>query len=355
MNIATDNSTYYIMFQNKPVVKVDMGKGEITYREDLCPYNLSLIDSPQNFNEQCQNLVAFTKWCSGRIRFMERKYAPQLCNCLNIPMNEDIKFLADIAITYSCSTLWDAWWIKKKDSDVYYQDISLFKNRNENLLTVVSLFGELVRTNTNLSNWADLTVGGFSPKSWVYEKGSIYLYKNSKNTIGEVAASKVLSSMGVNVVPYEQVTIRNTLFTKSPCFTSESVSFIPCSDLLKREGIYVMDKVKKTYIKEYANMVVAFYLVGNMDLSDKSWGLLMSNKSGKIMGIAPLFGFEKCFLKYDALSNFVIHELAVNYAAYSDIDYDKADLSVIPEHFRDVFRFRCEEMQKIRDKTKMQG
>lgn len=352
MNIGSDSSVYYIMFMDKPVVKVDMGKGDVTIREEFCPYDLSMIEQPQNFNERFQNLTAFVEWCASRVRFMERMYAPQICSCLGLPIDDDPKHLADIAVTYSGSTMKDAWWVKKKDSDVVYNDISLFQNKAENPLTVISLFGEQGKLERNLDNWSDLTIGGFSPKSWVYEQGVFYLYKQSRNTKGEVAASKVLASMGVHVVPYEQVKIRDTLFTKSPCFTSEKVSFISCNALVKKKGLKIIDTIRSQFPKEYANMIVSTYLVGNEDLTDKSWGVLMSNQSGKILGIAPLFGFEKCFLKYDAMANFVIREVAANYAAQAEIDYDKADISHVPEHFRDTFRYRCEEMRTIREKAK---
>ena len=357
MIIGSDNSIYYIMFQDKPVVKVDMGKGDVSFREDFCPYDLTLIEQPENFNDRFKNLTAFMEWCARRVRFMERMYAPQLCNCLDIPMDDDPKHLADIAVSYYGSTLRDAWWIKKKDSDIPYGEVSLFRKKSENLLTMVSLFGDMVKVGNDLTltNWADLTVGGFSPKSWVYEKGAFYLYKNSRNTMGEVAASKALASMGVNVVPYDQVRIRDTLFTKSPCFTSEHVSFIPCNALVRKKGLKVIDQIRNKFPKEYANMIVSTYLVGNEDLTDKSWGVLMSNQSGKIMGIAPLFGFEKCFLKYDAMTNFVIREVAANYAAKAEINYDMADISVVPENFRDTFKFRCEEMRNIHDKAKQEA
>ncbi|MBQ8118014.1 MAG: hypothetical protein IJ147_08165 [Lachnospiraceae bacterium] len=352
MNIGSDNSVYYIMFMDKPVVKIDMGKGDVSFREDFCPYDLTLIEEPVNFNERFKNLTAFMEWCARRVRFMERQYAPQLCSSLNVPLDDEPRHLADIAVAYHGSTMQDAWWIKKRDSDIKYGDVSLFRNKKENLLTIVSLFGEMVKTSGRLENWADLTIGGFSPKSWIYEDGAFYLYKNSRNTMGEVAASKVLASMGVNVVPYEQVRIRDTLFTKSPCFTSEQVSFVSCNALVRKKGIKIIDQIRSSFPKEYANLIVSTYLVGNEDLTDKSWGCLMSNQSGKILGIAPLFGFEKCFLKYDAMANFVIHEVASNYAALAEIDYDAADISVVPEHFRDTFRNRCEEMQMIRDRAK---
>ena len=346
MNIGSDSSVYYIMFMDKPVVKIDMGKGEIALREEFCPYDLILIEEPQNFNERFQNLKAFVDWCAGRIGFMQRMYAPQICAFLDVPIDDDPVHLSDIALTYYGSTMKDAWWVKKKDSDATYADVSLFYNKNENFLTAVSLFGEQVKPGKTLANWSDLTIGGFSPKSWVYEDGAFYLYKNSRNTQGEVAASKVLASMGVQVVPYEQIKMRNTLFTKSPCFTSDKVSFLSCNDVVKKKGIRYIDEIKKQFPKDYANMIVSSYLVGNEDLSGKNWGVLMSNQSGRIIGIAPLFGFEKCFLNYDAMVNMVIHEVAKNYASQADIAYEKADISCIPEHFRDTFRSRCEEMMK---------
>ena len=115
------------------------------------------------------------------------------------------------------------------------------------------------------------------------------------------------------------------------------------------QALQGIDEIKKQFPKEYANMIVSSYLVGNEDLTGKSWGVLMSNQSGKIIGIAPLYGFEKCFLNYDAMVNLVIHEVAKNYAAQADIAYEQADISAIPEHFRDTFRSRCEEMMRIRD------
>ena len=368
------------MTQNKKLAEINTETGDAIVYAKL-PIGLSLVEHPATIASSVKNITAFQDWCSGRVLMMSQKHAKKMCNALALSQDMNTANKANIAISYHCSTLNDCYWVKTYDEDVCYEDVSLFRNTSTNILTPVSLRGEASSIfRHKLENWSDIGVDGTLAKSWIREDGVYYLYKENNNAAGEELASTILDMLGVDHVSYTKVKDSGLEMTKCKCFTSEDVGFIPYRTLVKEMGENALDYVKNTFMEDFANLAVCSYLIGNENLHDKNWGLLI-NSDGNITGMAPMFDFDGCFVTYKASASLLflpdcryitedgkntnlfefdiddfytvkgptLKEAAMKYSKYSSIDLSSIDYSLIPDKFRDEFQIRVSEIiaQKV--------
>lgn len=383
MNTLTKNqSEYELMLYDTKVATINIEDGEVLIDSNL-PIGLSLISEPHTVKDAVKNIFAFQDWCSSRILMMSQKHAKKICNALAISQDLSTESKAKIALTYHCSTLNDNYWVRKQGENISFQEVSLFYNTSQNILTPVSLKGKTSSLfREKLKNWSDLGVDGILAKSWVRDGKEYYLYKECDNAEGEVLAAQILSALNVSHVDYELVQDDITM-TKCKCFTDDTVGFVPYRTWLKEYGTDSLELIKENFLQGYANLAVCTYLIGNEDLHDKNWGILI-DQTGNAKGLSPMFDFDGCFLSYRAsadapflpecrfidedgkeflyydfdidscytLSGPTIKEVAIRYAKESTVDFSDFDFSIVPEKFRSEFQKRAYEIIEEQKKQK---
>lgn len=369
-----NGTVYEIMLKDSKLASIDTSTGEVKVCKTL-PIGLSFNCCPRSISEYLANLNSFQEWCAGRVLMMSQKHAKKICNALALSQDMTTENKSKISLSYHCSTLNDSYWVKKEGENIQYRDVSLFQNTSTNVLTPISLKG---RTSSlfkeKLKNWSDIGVDGTLAKSWVRENNGYYLYKECENADGEVLASRILKELGVNHVDYEKKYEEDFVFTKCKCFTNEDIGFVPFRTLVK-ENADAINFIKSNYLTQYANFAVSTYLIGNEDLHDKNWGVLIDNE-GNINRLAPMFDFDGCFLSYQSSKNLpflpecefvsesgkrlkaynfdidesytvegpTLQEVAYCYAKDSTIDLDKFDFDIIPDRYREEFKIRADEI-----------
>ena len=373
-----NNTEYDIMFKDIVVGKINTADGSASIENSFMPIDLNFKIAPQTIEDRVANVSAFKDWCASRTLMMSQKHAKKICNALNLSQDIGTENKAGIALAYHCSTLQDCYWVRQTGSELEYKDVSLFQNTFRNILTPVSLRGELGSVFTKkLKNWSDIGADGTLAKSWIREDGEYRLYKTGDNIDGEVLASDILSLMGANSIHYMKKEDEGLEVSVCPCFTNEDVSFMPYRTFAKALGLDAITYIKDNFLSEYANLVVATYLTGNEDLHDKNWGIAIDNNTGKISSLAPLFDFDGCFLYYESSKNMkflpecifvtedgeklayndwtmedyeiegpTIEEAALKYAKYATLDYKGLSLNVIPEKYRDEFERRVNTLER---------
>lgn len=374
---------YNIMRKDTVLACINMDDGFVQVKEDL-PFglNLSDISSESTITDRVKNISNFKSWCAGRLLMMNQKHAKKICNALALSQDMGDDNRMKIALIYRCTTLQDAFWVKKEGDNIQYKDISLFRNESHNILTPVSLRGESSIFNKVLKNWVDVGTDGTLAKSWVRKNGQYYLLKKSDNYEGEILASKIGKMLGLDCVEY---TIEETPdITICKCFTNENDGFIPYDTFVRQFKGNAVEYIKDNYMEDYANLTVFTYLVGNQDLHNKNWGLKINNNTGKITGLAKNFDFDGCFLNTYKISENdkylpecqyidnethsiqrycdwdidgdisivgpIIKDMALKYAPMCSLNLENIDLSVIPDKFRHVFENRLENIQQIKEK-----
>lgn len=374
-------TAYEILRQDTVLASIDLLHGGVTiYKELPVGLSFSTETSPMDIVE---NILKFYDWCASRTLMMSQKHAKKICNALALSQEITTKNKAMIALSYHCSTLNDGFWVREQGAPLCYAEVSLFRNTSQNILTEVSLKGNTSSVFRNkLKNWSDIGTDGTLAKSWVREGNEYFLYKACDNIPGEVLAGRVLEMLQIPHVDYEGTTFDGIPVTKCKCFTSEEYGAVPFRTLITHDNKALQD-LKQKFPTQYANFVVANYIIGNEDLHDKNWGVRIDNRTGEIVGLSPCYDFDSCFLYYSSswknfflpeciftnnetgvtgptldpdVGDFCIcgptfEEAALQYISMSSIDFSLLNFNEIPEQFHQELKRRIDLLEMERTKN----
>lgn len=300
---------YELMLKNDKVLSFSLESGEcVVLNEKKLPFSLkgALMDE-DTFQAKLFNISALKEWCAKRTLSMSKQQAKKICNALLIQQDDSVETKSRLALMYKCMTLDDSYWVKKADDNIRWEEANLFANKSENLLTPVSLKGEVgTLFNGKLKNGSDLGVDGTFAKSWIRENNTMFLLKaddapHSSECINEVCASMVLDCFKISHANYELSDYEGLRVSKTRIFTSENLGLLKYRDYKKcllREGRNAIEAIKESpFADDYYRMCIFTYLLGNEDLHDGNWGFLQSGETGEIVSFAPLYDFNYAFGK----------------------------------------------------------
>jgi len=275
------------------------------------PYNLFFNANTESLDDRVNNLANFYYWCSSRVLSLDRKHAKIILNVLGKKQSVTDRDRAEISISYHCLTLTDVYWIKTRNEDIKFSDISLYKNSLSNAFVDVSLRGENPTIN-NLEFFTqrkvadDVATSGVAPKAWVRKKDGIYLYKDGdiSEVNAELLASKIVGCFKCDSVNYFEEYYCGEKTSASRLITSEEKSIVAMEFI----EVYAVnnDTDKYSIIMEkdpynYYMMNIMDYLVGNTDRHWGNWGFYVDNKTNNLMKLYPLMDFNKSFTSYDTI------------------------------------------------------
>ena len=206
-------------------------------------------------------------------------------------------------ITYGLS-LNDTFWVKPMSSSVSWSDVNLYNNPFSEIVASIAFTGEDSHIK-GIVTTPEYTTNGMLRKCWHRENDVIYLYKGSTpryangglEALSEVYASQIAAAMGLAHVEYKLTTFHDQLVSACPLFTSEQIGYMPISGLLdeamSRDELMLYDKqydIASLYgIMPFSDMMVFDALIHNTDRHLNNFGVLINNKSNRILGPAPLF------------------------------------------------------------------
>ena len=206
-------------------------------------------------------------------------------------------------ITYGLS-LNDTFWVKPMSSSVSWSDVNLYNNPFSEIVASIAFTGEDSHIK-GIVTTPEYTTNGMLRKCWHRENDVIYLYKGSTpryangglEALSEVYASQIAAAMGLAHVEYKLTTFHDQLVSACPLFTSEQIGYMPISGLLdeaiSRDELMLYDKqcdIASLYgIMPFSDMMVFDALIHNTDRHFNNFGVLIDNKSNRILGPAPLF------------------------------------------------------------------
>lgn len=206
-------------------------------------------------------------------------------------------------VTYGLS-LNDTFWVKPMSSSVSWSDVNLYNNPFSEIVASIAFTGEDSHIK-GIVTTPEYTTNGMLRKCWHRENDVIYLYKGSTpryangglEALSEVYASQIAAAMGLAHVEYKLTTFHDQLVSACPLFTSEQIGYMPISGLLdeaiSRDELMLYDKqcdIASLYgIMPFSDMMVFDALIHNTDRHLNNFGVLIDNKSNRILGPAPLF------------------------------------------------------------------
>ncbi len=298
-----------LMCKNKSIAKLDRETGIAHVKSpELMPLNLDFRETCHSLSDNLHNLQAFDNWCADRVISIDRKYAKQILNTLGLSQSQSIADKAEIARSYRCLSLQDAFWIRSIHESIEWEDVNLFTNSFSNAMVPVSLLGgSITLTNRYLNEgYPDLSTNGTYAKAWMRRNNEIFLFKaddtyESDETLREVGASQILDAFDIPHVQYWMDHFDNLRVAACKCMTNENTSIVPFRHFrlfCERNHCDPIEEIKKVDPDGYYRMNIATYLIGNTDNHDGNWGLYRDNNTGQFLGIHPLFDFNNAFYGY---------------------------------------------------------
>ena len=125
-------------------------------------------------------------------------------------------------------------------------------------------------------------------------KGGTEGFANSGNEpYSEYYACQIAEQMGLNAVHYELENWKGILASKCKLFTDIDTSFISIGRIIKSGGIKAcLDYYRQLgteAVEQLKSMLVLDAIIYNEDRHFGNFGILRDNRSGKIIGSAPIF------------------------------------------------------------------
>lgn len=210
-----------------------------------------------------------------------------------------------INITH-CLGLNDTLWVKPVDSNLHWDDVSLYTNEFSDVMEKTA-FGNGLNgieiSSTDLTSPEFVSPGSFA-KCWRREEDGIYLYKTTGTLsqglepYSEYFASQIAEKMNIDAVRYELTKFNGRLCTRCKMFTSEEVgliSFAGVYDISKNRydiPAIIRECEKLGYGNEIRQMYMLDSLILNQDRHLGNIGFLFDNDTFEIIGLSPIYDFN---------------------------------------------------------------
>lgn len=237
------------------------------------------------------------KWLRRRVIPKNRAFVDEILKTLGLSHN-DTKGIIDVCKGLSLN---DSYWIVPSGFEGSFKDYNLYKNRFSSVLSLVAYTG-VGQSSEAFSTSPELTTQGMLRKAWRFiEDDGIYLYKGgtegAANTgnepYSEFYACQIAEKMGLNAVHYDLENWKGILASKCRLFTDIDTSYIPIGHIVKSGGIKACldyySEIGGSALEEIKSMLVFDAVIYNEDRHFGNFGVLRDNRSGKIIGAAPIF------------------------------------------------------------------
>lgn len=266
---------YYIMSSDIVVAKWE--NDELTViNENLLPMYLKRV---HNAN----------MWLETRAIDTHRANSRLLKKALRLKEKDDISTVVHV----NGATITDNYWIKPLDSELTYNDVKFSDDYFARLALKGTYDSFNKAANSKHTRTPELTNIGSYEKCWRLIDGRWWMHKsaNHDEMFSELFVCKLGQALGMNMAEYE----RGDKCVKSLDFTDgASVNFEPAASFMGDNEDYedVANELKEICpkaIPDFVKMIFLDTIVANPDRHTQNFGLLRDTKTGKLLGLAPIF------------------------------------------------------------------
>lgn len=222
-----------------------------------------------------------------------------------------------------CVSLTDTFWMRRADSGLTWNDVSLYRNNFDDVVARIAFDGVGMYGRQFSSTSPEFGTAGSFDKCWVREEDGPYLLKRGSSgyanagfePYSEKLCADILAAANICHVPYELCNHHGKLASKCPLFTSEEHGFVPAVRMFKR-GFGIDDVLEfcSTHGGDelFRQMVVMDAVYVNVDRHAGNYGFMVNNVTGEVEGMAPLFDQNMALLPYlmehDDLADYLAHQ-----------------------------------------------
>jgi len=237
------------------------------------------------------------QWLQKRVIPKSRAFVHEILKSLGLSSN-DLKGIIDICKGLSLN---DSYWVVSADFKGSFAEYNLYENKFDSVLSLIAYTGA-ASASTQFTSSPELTTNGNLPKGWrILKDGKRYLFKGGSSGVAnagmepysEFYAYQVAKKMGLNAVPYHLGMWKGMLASYCELFTDIDTAYIPIGRLVPTGGLQaVLDYYKalgEEYYDDLCSMLIFDAVIYNTDRHFGNFGLLQDNKTGEIIGTAPIF------------------------------------------------------------------
>ncbi|MDR1070140.1 MAG: XRE family transcriptional regulator [Gracilibacteraceae bacterium] len=280
------------------------------------------------------------KWLSRRTIPKNRAYVHNILNTMGLSLR-DVKGIIDVCKGLS---LGDSDWVTPAGFPGKYAEYNLYENRFSEALALTALTGEslseekaqMIRTSP------EFTTNGMLPKAWRYQNGKIILFKGGiwrqyastpdpLEPYSEYYAAQIADAMGMQPVKYGLSRWKGVLGCTCALFTDIDTAYVPMASIVRRHGdiapaqyytvcgewFKAFDREHGTSLFDYfASTLVFDSLILNEDRHLGNFGVLRDNRSGEIVGSAPIFDNGISLFNYSSIQE--LRRLDTHRQAYAN-------------------------------------
>lgn len=316
---ACDNSYEkgYLMLSDTPVIYFNFPDGVISIlEENLIPYGLrgKFDNSTGMFDirQSIDYLYKFRDWLSRRVISISIGNYKQLSTYFQIAQNDGLIYKSDIALKCRAISIEDAYWVKYENEDKKWEEVSPYKNHFEDIVNI-ALSESIPGVTGDLSN-PNISIHGTFRKALKRDNngGSGLILMKMGKTPDDVNAkvewltsrlAKFVSTLEFSQVEYLsheiEVDDRDRFITVCDSYYVEGYSVVSAFDMyqyLGKEGFRDWIHSSELLLTNFANMIVWDYLMANTDRHLDNYAYYMSNATGEIIDVVPLYDMNYSFI-----------------------------------------------------------
>lgn len=271
------------------------------------------FDEPE-FEELAWNVPYRPIGYRSLVGFLERRKAPKhrqhIQRLLERYGCDDLEGF--INVTHAVS-LNDTFWVRKADSDLSWDQVSLYENEFDQLISEAAFDGSTSSWGLSTTSPEFGTDGNYA-KCWVREASGIYLYKTGSacyqvEPLSEFLASQLAEILCPRYVPYDLAFYRDKLISKCALFTSEDYG------LAKAAGVFGTERTIPALLDyfeslgsgdDFRRMCVLDALIYNPDRHYGNFGVMFDTQTMEPISMCPVFDNNRSLfpdLDQDQLEN----------------------------------------------------
>jgi len=206
-------------------------------------------------------------------------------------------------ITHALS-LNDTYWVKQADASLGWNDVSLYRNEFDELVSKAAFDGRFSSTSLSATS-PEFGTDGYFAKCWVREDHQIVLYKSGSTTfeiepLSEYLACQIADRLHLPFVPYDLNFYHDKLISKCSLFTDEAIGLVKAHHVLPKgeRTVSAMLRYFSSIGSEdaFRRMCVLDALILNTDRHLGNFGVLVDNDTQQILQMAPVYDNNRSLL-----------------------------------------------------------
>lgn len=258
--------------------------------------------APIGFFYQYQQQDVQNSWLES---FLESRKAPKhrehIAEVLERYGCADLKGFLDVSHAVSLN---DTFWVRQAGSALVWDNVSLYRNEFDQLVSLAAFDGTFSSTELS-SSTPELGTDGQYAKCWSREGGEVYLYKRASPALGtehlsEYLASQVAEKVCPGAVQYDLSLFHEKLASKCALFTTEQLGLAKAARIFRGQKKSIAELL--AYFESigsgdaFRRMCVLDALILNDDRHYGNFGVLFDTDTMQVLRMAPVFDLNRALL-----------------------------------------------------------